>query len=689
MTNDQFSAQLRQHLLGTADERVVQGQLASILDRVEVTPQRPTLVARLPWITHGLGFPPASQLRWALLIALALIAVVIAGVIAVGGPGPRITADDEGVAPTPEVTPSSPGCLPFLTEIDDSSTYTADTRSLSLRVTVPATARAPWLMQPDHFRLIKGACSDRTGPGGIEAGEVSEVDARACAISAGAVTTPAEAIAAVSAAQGIDVVSQTDVTLGGYAGTLFDFRVHDGLNACPNGQLMLVDGVTPFSPIVGSRLYLLDVDGTTLAIGLYGYELWGPDMRATVDQILASLQIETSSPAESPTPSDPPSGGIRNCAPAETLLEDFGTYTAPAGSMSVTVDVPGTREDPWLGLGSKFNLRSLKLACTDFGRSGGWIEASEVTAVETEACAGPGAAVDTFDEAVSAVSTAKGVNVDGQTDVTLGGHPGIRLDVRLDIDPNACADEQIPLLNGMTRFDPGARYPLYLIDVDGKTLAIALYQTDIWRPEVRAHVNDILASLEIETTAPNDPANADCMEFRGPSRYTAPAGSLSIEVSVPGSASEPWMGSRSTFSLLRAACESSQGTGFIQAGEVTRIETNVCEGGSVAVDTPEEAIAAVGNAAGVDVISQTEVTLGGYPGTRFELAVADAANACLSGQLQLVDGVNPFDLGLRVTLYLVDVNGKTLAVALYGPPDWSPDVTDTVDIIIGSMQIEP
>ena len=91
-----------------------------------------------------------------------------------------------------------------------------------------------------------------------------------------------------------------------------------------------------------------------------------------------------------------------------------------------------------------------------------------------------------------------GVNVDGQTDVTLGGHRGTRLDLRLDIDGNACAEQQIPLLNGMTPFEPGARYPLYLIDVDGKTLAIALYQTDIWRPEVSAQVDDILASLQIE-----------------------------------------------------------------------------------------------------------------------------------------------------------------------------------------------
>ena len=54
MMNDRFSAQLRQHLLETADERPADGQLEAIDERVAVTAQRPRLVARLAW------FPGAS-----------------------------------------------------------------------------------------------------------------------------------------------------------------------------------------------------------------------------------------------------------------------------------------------------------------------------------------------------------------------------------------------------------------------------------------------------------------------------------------------------------------------------------------------------------------------------------------------------------------------------------------------------
>ncbi|HEX5012852.1 MAG TPA: hypothetical protein VFV72_01745 [Candidatus Limnocylindrales bacterium] len=694
MTNEQFSAQLRQHLLSTADERVVQGQLASILDQVAVVPQRPKLVARLPWFAGGVGSTSSSQLRWALLVALALIGLTIAGAIYVGAPGPRITADQEVVGPTlepgPEATPDRAGCLPFLTQFDEATTYTADTHSLSITVSVPATPAEPWMGWRDSFGLTSGACTDRTGPGGIAASEVTEVDARACAVSAAAVNTYEEAVAAVSTAQGIDVLLRTEETLGGYSATLFDLRVHDDLNACSNGGLHLVDGVPSFGPGSGIGLYLVNVDGTTLAVALHGYHSWSSDFRATVDEILGSMQIDPSRPEESIAP--PPaftSGGIRNCSPADTVFDAPGTYTAPAGSLSLSVDVPGTRDDPWLGLTSRFSLRSLKGACTDFGRGGGWLEASEVTRVETEACAGAGVAVDTFEEALAAISSAKGINVDERTDVTLAGYTGTRLGLRLDIDSNACAEQQIPLLNGMTRFDPGARYPLYLIDVDGKTLAIALYETDIWRPDVTAQVDEILASLRIDTTASSEPVAADCVEFRGPSRYTAPAGSMSVMVSVPGSDAEPWIGSRRHFSLLRAACADQQGTGWIEASEVDLVDMAACERGTVEIHSTEEAIAAVGTAQGIEVTSQTDAKLGGYSGTKFDFEIPEITSRCADNQIPLVDGVNPFDVGLDYTLYLIDVNGKTLAVALYGPANWSATVSDTIEIFLDSMQIEP
>jgi hypothetical protein len=54
-----------------------------------------------------------------------------------------------------------------------------------------------------------------------------------------------------------------------------------------------------------------------------------------------------------------------------------------------------------------------------------------------------------------------------------------------------------------------------------------------------------------------------------------------------------------------------------------------------------------------------------------------------------VDGVSAVDVGLNVRLYLIDVDGTTFALGLYGYRDWDPDVRRDVDGIIASMQIEP
>jgi hypothetical protein len=191
--------------------------------------------------------------------------------------------------------------------------------------------------------------------------------------------------------------------------------------------------------------------------------------------------------------------------------------------------------------------------------------------------------------------------------------------------------------------------------------------------------------------APPSPRNPNCndnrTQFNAPGTYTAPAGSLSLTVSVPGTPAEPWRGSRSKFSLTQAACADLRGTGAIYAGEVTQVDTDACEGARVAVDTLEEAVAAVSTAKGIDVVAQSSVTLGGHTGTRFDIRVHDAANACPDGQIPLVDGVTPFDQGLTFRLYLIDVDGKTLAVGLYGSPNWRPDVSAKVDDILASMQI--
>ena len=83
MMNDRFSAQLRQHLLETADERPADGRLEAIDERVAVTAQRPQLVARLGWFPGRVDPFASGAVRFA-LIAAALIVAIVAAALAAG-----------------------------------------------------------------------------------------------------------------------------------------------------------------------------------------------------------------------------------------------------------------------------------------------------------------------------------------------------------------------------------------------------------------------------------------------------------------------------------------------------------------------------------------------------------------------------------------------------------------------------
>lgn len=87
--NDKFSADLRQHLLRTANERPADRQLDAIVERVAVTPQRHPLAARLTWAPDRIGPFPSEALRYG-LIAAALLAMT--GLVwAVGSQRPAST----------------------------------------------------------------------------------------------------------------------------------------------------------------------------------------------------------------------------------------------------------------------------------------------------------------------------------------------------------------------------------------------------------------------------------------------------------------------------------------------------------------------------------------------------------------------------------------------------------------------
>ncbi len=82
--NDRFAAQLRHHLLETADERPNDGQLARVIDSVAATRQRHPATARLTWNPGWIGPIPSAVVRFG-LIAVALALATVAGAMLAGG----------------------------------------------------------------------------------------------------------------------------------------------------------------------------------------------------------------------------------------------------------------------------------------------------------------------------------------------------------------------------------------------------------------------------------------------------------------------------------------------------------------------------------------------------------------------------------------------------------------------------
>lgn len=82
MMNDRFSAELRRHLLTTANERTADGQLAALAEQVAVTPQRRPLVALLTWNPGRIGPFPSKAIRYGLIAAALALAAVVGAILA-------------------------------------------------------------------------------------------------------------------------------------------------------------------------------------------------------------------------------------------------------------------------------------------------------------------------------------------------------------------------------------------------------------------------------------------------------------------------------------------------------------------------------------------------------------------------------------------------------------------------------
>jgi hypothetical protein len=301
--NDRFAVHLRQHLLDTADERPAHDQLATIRDRVSVTPQRHPFAARLTW-------NPGPAARYG-MIALALIVALLAALLigAGGGPTPVPTPSPAPTTtPAPEPT-ASPGPgeptlgpsagLSSCTQFDHEATYIARAGTLPVRVTIPATTSSPWAGLPDEFDLRNAPCGE-SGSLWINAVLVVHLYGDSCHWKSSPVDAPiaADVVSQLQAQAGHDTSAATDTNVGYFRATRLDLSVPADFDTttCDDGVLGLWEtpaGMRTIDPGTTIQVYVTDVDSITLVVTAgYHPEDATPDLLAQIDSMLASLRVD-------------------------------------------------------------------------------------------------------------------------------------------------------------------------------------------------------------------------------------------------------------------------------------------------------------------------------------------------------------------------------------------------------------
>lgn len=187
----------------------------------------------------------------------------------------------------------------------------------------------------------------------------------------------------------------------------------------------------------------------------------------------------------------------------------------------------------------------------------------------------------------------------------------------------------------------------------------------------------------------------ECAELEA-GTYRAAIGASSVTVSVPTG----WKGSsdRDGFNVnSRGSCLFAGGV-TLDVSLVSHVYSSACDGQGTAVETgtPAAVTAALAAQTGHQTIGPSDTTIAGYPASRFEFSVPRDATTCNLGPLWLAPGggegptMYEFDgSGSFVTVYVVDVNGSALGIAVdSGVPDEPADVAE-LDAIVASLRIEP
>ena len=309
--NDRFAAQLRQHLLDTADERPAHDQLATVLAGVAATRQRGPFSARLMSNLGGAGLLRSATVRYGLL-GVALIGALVAALLLVPGgttpiplpsssPVPTTTPESE---PTLSPLPPEPTIAPTVepstcTQFDQEAVYTANAGTLPVGVVVPATASSPWSGRPGEFELINAACGG-SGTLRIKASLVAHVYADSCRWKGSSVEAPTvpEVVSQLQAQEGHDTSATTDTSIGAFRATRLDLSVPADFDAttCDDGLLGLSEtraGMWTIDTGTTVQVYVAEVDGVTVVMtASYDLEDATPALLATIDKMLATLRVD-------------------------------------------------------------------------------------------------------------------------------------------------------------------------------------------------------------------------------------------------------------------------------------------------------------------------------------------------------------------------------------------------------------
>jgi hypothetical protein len=239
-----------------------------------------------------------------------------------------------------------------------------------------------------------------------------------------------------------------------------------------------------------------------------------------------------------------------------------------------------------------------------------------------------------------------------------------------------CTSTKVPMVGFYYDYDPGTGR---LVDQEG----LAWIRLALGSPAPSQ--NPPSSPVALQTAIP------ECIDFRNGGTYTAPAGTLSLTVTLPASSDRWWVGRRDSFHLERAACLFG-GSPTIDASGIRQVYTDACTwaGTGVSVGTPTEAIAALSAQLGHAPADSSETTVAGFAARRFDISIpADFdASACTDEVVQLWDGVF-LGTGETMTVYVFEVDGAPSAVAVTRVDEaMTPAMFAEIDAIIVSLAIK-